>query len=36
MLCEHSTLFITDYKHIHGVEVIKHHIHLKEGSKLVA
>lgn len=36
MLREHSTLFMTKYKHIQGVHVIKHHIRLKEGSKSVA
>ena len=36
MLRSHSALFITEYNHIKGVEVIKHHIHLKEGIKPVA
>ncbi len=36
MLRSHSSLFISEYEHITGVTIIKHHIHLKEGNKPVA
>ena len=32
----HSTMFISDYKHIEGVMEIQHHINLKEGVKPIA
>ena len=35
VLKKHASLFISDYTHITGVTAVKHHIHLKEGSKPV-
>ena len=32
LLSEFPKLFINDYSQIRGVDVIKHHINLKEGS----
>ena len=36
LLSEFPKLFINDYSQIRGVDVIKHHINLKEGSVPVA